>query len=94
MTGGEFPYEVLAGIGIEDRNLWNLTCQVHDAEERFFGQRVSTGLLELKGKNLLKSKTFWLVNQLPPMEPTQRATLVKSCLERGIMHGEPLAAEA
>ncbi|MBF0137668.1 MAG: DUF3800 domain-containing protein [Magnetococcales bacterium] len=79
----ESPYEVLAGVGIEDRDLWNLTCLVQDAEERFFGQRVSTGHLELKGKKLIKSKTFRLANQLPPMAPMQRSALAKSCLEKG-----------
>ncbi|MBF0293757.1 MAG: DUF3800 domain-containing protein [Magnetococcales bacterium] len=80
---GESPYEVLAGIGIEDRDLWSLTCQIHDAEVSFFGQRVSGGLLELKGKKLLKNKTFRLADQLHPMESLQRSALAKSCLDKG-----------
>ncbi|WP_419610434.1 DUF3800 domain-containing protein, partial [Thiolapillus sp.] len=61
------PYEVLAGIAIEDRDLWNLICRVQDAELEFFGRRVSDGLLELKGKKLLKRKTFRQAAQMDPM---------------------------
>ncbi|GAB6043939.1 hypothetical protein [Endothiovibrio diazotrophicus] len=53
----ESPYEVLAGVSIEDRGLWNFICAVQDAEEPFFGRRMSTGVLELKAKKLLKRKT-------------------------------------
>jgi len=54
----ESPYEVLAGIGIEDRNLWNFIQALQDTEVQFFGRRMSRGGLELKGKKLLKKKTF------------------------------------
>jgi len=52
------PYEVLAGIAIRDRNLRDLIGQLHEAEERCFGQRYSDGSRELKGKKLLKRKVF------------------------------------
>ena len=82
-ASGSSPYVVLAGICIEDRDLWRLICQVHDAEERFFGQRVSPGDLELKGKKLLKRKTFRLASQLPEIAPEERTGLARRCLERG-----------
>ena len=47
---GESPYEVLAGICVEDLNLWNLICQGQDAEIHFFGQRVADGVLDRKKK--------------------------------------------
>lgn len=52
------PYEVLAGVAIEDCELWSLIRQIQDAELEFFGRRVSDELLELKGRKLLKRKTF------------------------------------
>ena len=37
----EAPYEVLAGLIVEDRNLWNLIQAVQDAEIKYFGMRYS-----------------------------------------------------
>ncbi len=76
------PYEVLAGICFEDRDLWNLVCQAQDAETRFFGRRVTTGLLELKAKKLLKSKVFRLASQIEPLPEDVRTRLAQECLER------------
>ncbi|WP_419650019.1 DUF3800 domain-containing protein, partial [Thiolapillus sp.] len=77
------PYEVLAGIAIEDRDLWNLICRVQDAELEFFGRRVSDGLLELKGKKLLKHKTFRQAAQMDPMPVERRRDLARALLEDG-----------
>lgn len=33
------PYEVLAGIAVQDRDIWNLITALHDAETRIFGRR-------------------------------------------------------
>ena len=52
------PYEVLAGIAIEDREIWPFIQQMHGLEEKHFGMRVSAGELELKGKKILKAKVF------------------------------------
>jgi hypothetical protein len=79
----ESPYEVLAGICLEDRDLWSFICQVQDAETHHFGQRVTTGLLELKGKELLKKKTFKLADQMPPFPPEERTRLARDCLIKG-----------
>ena len=62
----ESPYEVLAGMTVEDRDLWNLVQEVQEAEVRCFGCRYTEGRQELKGKKLLKRKTFRLAAQLPP----------------------------
>ena len=54
----ESPYEVLAGIAIQDRSLWPLVQNLHAAEETCFGRRYSEARDELKGKKLLKRKVF------------------------------------
>jgi Protein of unknown function (DUF3800) len=77
------PREVLAGIAIEDQNLWNFVCAVHDAEMQFFGGRISAGQLELKGEKLLKRKVFRHASQLESFAPEERVRLARACLERG-----------
>lgn len=77
------PYDVLAGICLEDRDLWSFISQVQDAETRYFGQRVTTGLLEFKGKKLLKKKTFVLAGQMPAIPPEERTRQAQSCLIKG-----------
>ncbi|MBA1147490.1 DUF3800 domain-containing protein [Ectothiorhodospiraceae bacterium WFHF3C12] len=77
------PYEVLAGVCIEDRDLWNLICEVQDAETAYFGRRITPGTLELKAKKLLKRKTFKLAAQLPGLAPAERTRLTAACLEKG-----------
>jgi hypothetical protein len=85
------PREVLAGVAIEDRDLWNFVGEVHQAEVRFFGRRVSAGLRELKGEKLLKRKVFRHAGQMEPIEPDERRALAKACLERGEANrGDPL----
>ena len=83
------PYEVLAGLCVEDRELWNLIQRVWSAEERFFGQRVTDGFLELKGKKLLKRKTFTLANQMDPLDEGERRDLALSCLVSGEQSTRP-----
>ncbi len=52
------PYEVLAGVAVRDRDLWNLIEKIHQCEFRCFGRRYSEGPRALKGKVLLKRKVF------------------------------------
>jgi hypothetical protein len=77
------PYEVLAGVCIEDREIWNLIQRVWEAEERFFGTRITLGKLELKGKKLLKRKTYRLASQAGPFSFEQRRELAGQCLMDG-----------
>lgn len=79
----ESPYEVIAGIAIEDRDIWNLISALHLLEENIFGRRYSEGERELKARKLLKTKTFRLAAQLPDIEPELRRTLAKECLDNG-----------
>jgi hypothetical protein len=78
------PYAVLAGVSIEDRDLWNLIGRIHDAEVVFFGRRVSDGLLEFKAKKLLKTKTYRLAGLLTPIPVAERTSAARRCLEKGI----------
>lgn len=75
------PYEVIAGIAIEDKNIWNLIRAIHLLEENIFGRRYSEGERELKARKLLKTKTFKFACQLPPIEPIKRRQLAKECLD-------------
>ena len=77
------PYEVIAGIAIEDKSIWNLIRELHLLEENIFGRRYSAGGRELKARKILKSKTFRLAQQLPPIEPQERRLLSKECLDNG-----------
>ncbi|HEX9736691.1 MAG TPA: DUF3800 domain-containing protein [Thermoanaerobaculia bacterium] len=77
------PYEVLAGVAIRDQHLWDLVCQVREAELEYFGRRLSDGDLELKAKKLLKRKTFRLAAQAPPISTSERKDLTVRCLEKG-----------
>lgn len=49
------PYEVLAGVAVEDKNVWNLIRQIHLLEENIFGRRYSYGERELKARKILKT---------------------------------------
>lgn len=77
------PYEVIAGISVEDKNIWNLIREVHLLEESIFGRRYSEGERELKARSILKKKTFRLAKQLPPIESQERRQLAKQCLDDG-----------
>ncbi len=83
----ESPYEVLAGMAVEDRDLWNLVQAVQEAEVRCFGCRYTEGRQELKGKKLLKRKTFRLAAQLPPFPDEERRALARACLADGAAAG-------
>lgn len=89
----ESPYEVLAGIAVEDRQVWPFIAQLHYLEEKHFGQRISDGLLELKAKKLLKRKTFRLACQMPPFEPLIRRDLARSCISKGTENSVPTKKE-
>ena len=77
------PCEVLAGISVEDRDVWNLIEAVHAAEEQNFGCRYSRVKGEIKGKKLLKRKAFRHAAQLPAIDPDVRKPLAERCLLAG-----------
>ena len=55
------PYEVLAGVAIQDRVVREVIDQLHQAEIRWFGRRYSAGSRELKGRVLLKKRSIGTV---------------------------------
>ena len=63
----ESPYEVLAGIAIQDTELWKFIKDIHEIELSCFGRRYRLDGREIKGMNFLNRKTFRLANQLEPI---------------------------
>jgi len=79
----ESPYEVLAGVAVEDKNLWPLVQALHQAELDYFGCRYSTDTRELKAKKLLKPKVFRQASDFGPFLDDARCKLAKRCLQSG-----------
>ncbi len=77
------PYEVLAGMAVQDCHVWNLIKELHDAEVRRFGRRYSAGRDELKGKKLLKTKVFHHIALNTPVSEAEGPTLAKKALDDG-----------
>jgi hypothetical protein len=79
----ESPYEVIAGVAIKDRNLWNLIQEVKEIEKKLFGDFYSTNKVELKAKKLLNAKTFRLACQKARINNDDLPTLAQECLHNG-----------
>jgi hypothetical protein len=78
------PYEVLAGLAVEDRNIWRLIRKLSDAQERIFGMRLFEAYgNEAKAQKLLKRKVFTHAAQMPQIETNERTTLAREILEDG-----------
>lgn len=78
------PYEVLAGVAIEDRQIWPLICQISDAQQLFFGMRLFEAYgYEAKAKELLKKKTFKHAGQMDQIDNGERVRLAKEILDDG-----------
>lgn len=78
---GPSPYEVLAGVVVEDRDLWNLVQAMVDAEVRHFGRRLGQTASDVRARQLLKKKVFRLGRQLRLLRPEDRRSLAKACLD-------------
>ena len=78
------PYEVLAGIAVEDRKLWKLIRKLSDAQEEMFGMRLFDAYgNEAKAKRLLKKKVFTHAGQMGALVSTDRAVLTHEILKDG-----------
>lgn len=77
------PYEVLAGVAVEDQRLWPLIRGIQQLEVECFGRRYADKERELKAKKLLKRKVYRLAAQMPPIPRERRAELAYKCLENG-----------
>jgi len=93
---GKAPCEVLAGVAIEERKLWPLVQSIRLAEVEFFGVYMAEVGLEFKGRKLLKTKSFRLAGQEPPIVPSRRLSLAREFLLKGWREsqGNPLEARA
>lgn len=77
------PFEVLAGVAIEDKQLWPLIQVIQELEMEHFGQRYADMDREMKAKKLLKRKTFRHAAQMGPIDPDARTGLARACLADG-----------
>jgi hypothetical protein len=68
---------------VQERELWNLIQAIRDAELQFFGMRLAEVGIELKGKNMLKRKTFRLAGEGDRIQPDERRDLVRALVKRG-----------
>jgi Protein of unknown function (DUF3800) len=85
----ESPYEVLAGVAIEDCDLWDLVKELHVAEVAHFGRRYSEGARELKATKILKRKTFNRAKSEHAVLPNEVPALAKQILDDGVKYGTP-----
>jgi hypothetical protein len=76
------PYEVLAGVAVQDSHLWRLVCDIRAAEEDTFGMKLPSEK-ELKARELLKRKTFRLARQLAEIPRSRRSSLARAALMSG-----------
>lgn len=92
--GRHSPYEVLAGLAVEDRALWRLIQALRSAQENHFGIRLFDAYrAEAKGQKLLNRKTFRLAAQKAPLEPALRLELAHRALTDGAnVKGDQLTA--
>ena len=79
----ESPYEVLAGVAIKDHALWKLIREIKGLEQHYFGDFYARNKVELKAKKLLKTKTYRLANQMPPINDEDLPILAQRCFQRG-----------
>jgi hypothetical protein len=78
------PYEVLAGLAIEDRRVWPLIRDLSDAQQHIFGMRLFEAYgKEAKAQKLLNRATFRHADQLPPIAHDNRTTLARELLLNG-----------
>ncbi len=89
----EAPYEVLAGVAIRERDLWNLIQAIRDAELEFFGLHMAEVGLEFKGRKLLKRKTVGFSTEGAPIELNQRRNLVRQLLQKGWQRSQGMPVE-
>ncbi|MBF0382040.1 MAG: DUF3800 domain-containing protein [Magnetococcales bacterium] len=80
----ESPYEVLAGVAIEDRQLWPLIQAIGEAQEVFFGvRRYQQRGDEAKGRKILKRKTYRLANKHSQFNHTERCKRALYAFQNG-----------
>jgi hypothetical protein len=80
----EMPCEVLAGVAIPERNLWNLVKAIRSAERDCFGGYLrDVRRTETKAKFLLKRKRFRLASQRIDIPEAEWPELASTALRKG-----------
>ena len=87
------PYEVLAGVAVESRNLWKLIQSVRALERETFGVTLADAGIEFKGKKLLKRKVFRFASQDGPIPTDERTSLCRSFIEKGQLEAQGSTAQ-
>ena len=82
---GASPYEVLAGVAIQDSAVREVIARLHEAEVRCFGRRYSDGRRELKGKVLLKRKVFRHRALNAEVDAVEIPSLARAALDDGAL---------
>lgn len=78
------PCEVLAGVLVAEKDLWNLVRAVRAAEREHFGDYLRNFLLdERKAKKLLKTKRFRSAARQVHVSANELTDLAHSALEKG-----------
>lgn len=77
------PYEVLAGVAIQEQEVSSVISQLQEAETRCFGRRYSDGPRELKGRALLKRKVFRHRDLDADVEVADVPDLAREALDEG-----------
>jgi hypothetical protein len=77
------PYEVLAAVAVQERDLWNLIQAIRSAEIEHFGVHLAEVGIELKGTKLLKRKTFRLASEGEAIPTEERRNLVRELVLEG-----------
>ncbi|MGZ8370476.1 MAG: DUF3800 domain-containing protein, partial [Caulobacteraceae bacterium] len=78
------PYEVLAGLAIEDRRIWPLIRQISDAQKHHFGMRLFEAYgREAKAQKLLDRRTFKHAAQGEQIPLNERSRLAREILLNG-----------
>ncbi len=92
--GRDSPYEVLAGLAVEDRQLWHLIQALKTAQEDHFGVRLFDAYgAEAKGQKLLKRKVFKHAGKKSPLAFVDRTSLARQALNAGSeVEGDQLIA--
>ena len=78
------PYEVLAGLAVEDRRIWPLIRQLSDAQQLHFGMRLFEAYgREAKAQKLLNRSIFRHAAQMPLIPMVDRSRLARELLTNG-----------
>ncbi len=92
--GRSSPYEVLAGVAVEDREMWRLIQALKQSQDTHFGMRLFDAYgAEAKGLKLLKKKVFKHANQKPALPAADCRALAHAALtDGGAISGDQLTA--